>query len=209
MSHFFDPDAPIMRALSAVFDFMVLSLVTLVCAAPLVTAGASMAALYAAMAEHTAGGVGGLRVFFRQFRRCFRKATVLWLTLLATGALLVLDLRIVGTMASAVRVLLWGGLFFLIACLLLSGVYLFPLAALDPAVPFLSLWKRAWFLGIARLPQSLAMAAMAAVPAAAMLFAPYWFIVLTPVWLLFWPALTMYLWARLTDRFLRPEQYDA
>lgn len=208
MTHFFDPDAPIMRALSAVFDFMALSIVALACALPLVTAGASIAALYAAMAERTAGGVGNLRVFFQQFRRCFRKATVLWVSLLAAGALLLMDLRIVTTMVSAVRIPLWAGLFFMTACLLLSGVYLFPLTALDPAAPFLSLWKRAWFLGIARLPQSLAMAAMAAVPAAAMLFTPYWFIVLSPIWFLFWPALTTFLWAKLTDRVLRPEQYE-
>lgn len=201
----FDPETPLMRGLSTLFDWFVLSLTALLCALPLFTAGTSAAALYAVMLRRRQGGSGGLRLFFRQFRRCFPKAALGQLAWMGAAALLTADSRIVSSMPAAVRVPLWAGLFFLAACLALAGAMAIPLTALDPAVPFFQLWKRALFLGIARLPRVLLMLGAAAAPAVVFFLSPVWFFALGPVWLFLWPAATVFLWVLLTGNDLAPD----
>ena len=46
MSSFFSMDSPAMRFLSRVCDLMILNLMAIVCCIPIVTAGASLTALY-------------------------------------------------------------------------------------------------------------------------------------------------------------------
>lgn len=198
MNRFFDPDAPLMRLLAAAFDWAALSLTAVLCALPLVTAGASLSALYGAAALSEGPGT-----FLRLFRRVFRKATLLWLSLLAAGALLAGDVWIVSRMSPAVRVPLWGGLFFLGLCLLLAGAAVFPLAASAPEAPLSALWRRAFFLAVARLPRTLAMLAAAAVPAGVFALSPTGFYALGLAWVFLWPALTARLWVRLGGDYLR------
>ena len=51
MRRLFDPDSPVMSALSSLMDFFVLSLLTLMCSLPVITAGAAWCALYGSMAD--------------------------------------------------------------------------------------------------------------------------------------------------------------
>ena len=55
MRRLFDPDSPVMSALSSLMDFFVLSLLTLMCSLPVITAGAAWCALYGSMADMAAG----------------------------------------------------------------------------------------------------------------------------------------------------------
>lgn len=194
MSRFFDPDAPLMRLLAAMFDWAALSLTAVLCALPLVTAGPVLSALYGTAALPEGAGP---RAFLRLFRRVFRKAALLWLSALAAAGLLAADVWIVAKMPPAVRIPLWGGLFFLGLCLLLAGTVVFPLAASAPEAPFAALWRRAFFLAVARLPRTLAMLAAAAVPGMVYAVSPTVFYALGLLWVFAWPALTARLWVRL------------
>ena len=202
MNHFFDPDTPLMRTLSAMFDWGVLSLTAALCALPLVTAGTSLTALYGTLSQPETAGPAD---FLRRFRRDLKRTVVLWLSLLAAGGLLALDVGIAARMPAPVRVPLWGGLFFLGLCLLLAGTVLFPLAASAPEAPFRALWKRALFLSIARLPRTLVMLAAAAFPAGVYAAAPVLFWALGLVWLFVWPVLTVRIWLRVGGAYLRME----
>ena len=53
MRHLFDLDSPVMSALSTLLDFFVLSILTLLCSLPVVTAGASWCALYSSCLLYT------------------------------------------------------------------------------------------------------------------------------------------------------------
>ena len=64
MRHLFDLDSPVMSALSTLLDFFVLSILTLLCSLPVVTAGASWCALYSSMADMVAGAPMHIRGYF-------------------------------------------------------------------------------------------------------------------------------------------------
>ncbi len=71
------------EALTALIDLIVVSVLWLLCSFPVVTLGASTAALYYAVVKcirHDRGGVTA--TFFRGFRQNFRQATLVWLLIL-------------------------------------------------------------------------------------------------------------------------------
>lgn len=208
MSHFFDPDTPLMRTLSTLFDLLVLSLLFLLCSVPLVTIGASLTALYGSCARLAAGEGAGAAGFFRLFRSRFKRSTLAWLVFLAAAAFLYLDGRVIALLPAAARTLLWAGLFFLALCLLLAALLLFPLLEAQPEQPLLPLARRSLFTAIARLPQSLLLLLLAALPPVLLLASPVSFLALSFLWLFFWPGLVAYLHVRLMDRFICPERCD-
>lgn len=71
-------DTPFVRILSQLGDLLVLNLLCLFCAAPIVTAGASVSALYAVLFRRNRDDqVSLVKDFFRAFRRNFWQATAL------------------------------------------------------------------------------------------------------------------------------------
>lgn len=157
MRNLFDPEGPLMTALGKLSDLVFCNILFILCSLPVVTAGASLTALYnctlsiAADTEETAI----VRQFFRAFRRSFRRATPLWLICLGAGVVLYLYSLAVGAMPAAwyrpYRVT-W----FLLLFLFLAGAqYLFPLQAIyDLGVK--ATLKTAWLLSAAVFPMTLA-----------------------------------------------------
>ena len=75
-------------------DLLLLQLMFLLTGIPVVTVGAGIAALYSVSRKlHTDSVSAVIPAYFTAFRANFRKATLLWLSLLASGALLFFDLR--------------------------------------------------------------------------------------------------------------------
>ena len=86
-------DSPVMRFFSKIFCMVYLNLLWLVCSIPLVTVGASTAALYYTMMKVAAGDDYGLTTrFFSSFRRNLKQGIVLGVIALAVGALLSVDI---------------------------------------------------------------------------------------------------------------------
>ena len=83
MMRFFNPDSRVMCALSRLADLMLLNLAALVCSLPVLTIGASAAALFAAVRDliNERGG-SILRAYFVHWRREARRATLLFLPFL-------------------------------------------------------------------------------------------------------------------------------
>ncbi len=80
MKNLFHPESPIMQLLSRVGDLIIVNVLFLVCCLPVVTAGASQAALNRvtqSMALDEDGGV--VKPFFRAFRDNFKQATLGWI----------------------------------------------------------------------------------------------------------------------------------
>lgn len=124
----FDPEAPLMRALSGFADLIVLNVLWLLCSLPVVTLGVSTAALYTVtlrMLRQEGGGAA--RSFFRAFRENFRKATLLWLIFLAAAALWVVEFILCRGESAGLAVLAPFGLLFLLWVFTVS--YVFPLQA--------------------------------------------------------------------------------
>ncbi len=202
MSRFFNPDSPIMSFLSDALDFIVLNLITVVCAVPVVTAGASFSALAGVMTAYTLEQ-SPIRVkdFFVRFRAVFLRATVSWLILLALAALFFMNLRIAENMPSTLRLITISGLLFFALCLSLASVMLFPMLSFTEEKRLPTLWKNAFLLGIAKLPRTLPMAVIQAIPLILALLAPNAFVMLSPIWIIFGFSLAAFLCAKIGGRW--------
>ena len=103
MRWIFDIENPVMQYVIKVFDCMCLSVLWLLFSLPVITAGASATALYAAVYHYIRRDEGHmLRTFWGAFRENLKRSTVVWLAagvVLRTGCpgvpglLLVLPLR--------------------------------------------------------------------------------------------------------------------
>ena len=92
MKWLFNMDNPFMRTLSTMADLLVLNLLTLVCALPILTAGAAFTALNDACIRLVRGEDDTvLSDFFRAFKANFKKGTLLWLLVLLAAAILCFD----------------------------------------------------------------------------------------------------------------------
>lgn len=92
MRGIFDLDGPIMSWLIKLFDCICVSLLWLLFSLPVVTMGASSAALYATVYKYLRKGEGQLwRTFWSAFRGNLKRSTTVWLAALAVLALLVVD----------------------------------------------------------------------------------------------------------------------
>ena len=94
------------RGMALVGDWVVLSVLWLLCCVPIVTAGASTLALFAVANKMAAGqDYFVCKDFFKAFKRDLRQATMTWLPMLGIAVLLVLDGWFGGRIPAP-----WGGL---------------------------------------------------------------------------------------------------
>ncbi len=118
------------RALSRLFDLILLNVLWVLFSLPVVTAGASAAALYSVMLKIVANEEGYIvRGFWEAFKSNFKQSTVIWLILLVTGAALGADFVIVSGFTGAparVGMALLGAAVFLY---LTELIFVFPLIA--------------------------------------------------------------------------------
>ncbi len=180
MMRFFNPDSRVMCALSRLADLMLLNLAALVCSLPVLTIGASAAALFAAVRDliNERGG-SILRAYFVHWRREARRATLLFLPFLLPFAVILFDLLLLYQHPSAL--LLDRGLLAASAVAFL-GVYLGSLQMFAYSI------RRTWLNGaklfIARLPHMLLAMALLLLPFVLLLLSPDTFFRLFIVFLL-------------------------
>lgn len=92
MKRFFDMDSPVMRALSAAADLLVINLLTFLCSLPVFTMGAAFTAMNDVCIRIVHGEEGYIfKGFFRSFASNFKKGTLLGLILLACAGFLYFD----------------------------------------------------------------------------------------------------------------------
>ncbi len=193
MKRFFDPNSPLMRMLAFLFDIMLLSVCWFLCSLPLATGGAAIAALAQALIGVAEQEPCHLTTFFQCFARTWKKATVFWGTLLLAGGILLLDLYIAGTMTGGLKFLVLTGSCFILFCMCILSVVGFLLLGRDPALPLKKLLVNALLLGIYKLPWTVLVLAVLALPLVTFFVNPVIFFGAGPIWIFLWPAGTMYL----------------
>ncbi len=115
MNRLFGMDSPLMGALMKIGDCICLSVLWLVFSLPIVTIGASSAALYAAV-HHCMrrGGAGIWKQFWNAFKENFKRSTLAWLIELLVFAVLTLDtavFRSIRLSGGVMGNLYWAALF--------------------------------------------------------------------------------------------------
>lgn len=88
----FSPDGKLFQILSRFADLVILNLLWLICCIPIVTAGASMTALYYVLLKMVKGEESYIvKSFFHSFAENFKQATLIWGMFLGVGCLLYFD----------------------------------------------------------------------------------------------------------------------
>lgn len=157
MRKLFDLDSGIMRFLSQVADLMILNLTFLICCIPVFTIGTALTSL-TCMTMRTDRGEEGymLRGFLKAFKENFKKSTLIWLVMLAIGAVIGLDLLVINNSGmhfmSVYRLVFYACIFVYIMVLL----YVFPLQARFEN-PVLTTLKNACIFAIAYFPYTMLM----------------------------------------------------
>ena len=92
MKGIFDIDNPIMSGVIKIFDCICVSLLWLLFSLPVITIGASSAALYTTVYKYLRKDEGHLwRTFWTAFRENLRRSTLVWLAALAVMGVLIAD----------------------------------------------------------------------------------------------------------------------
>ncbi|MFR6119803.1 YesL family protein [[Clostridium] scindens] len=148
-------DNMIIRVLTRIFDFILLNILWVVCSIPIVTMGASTAALYSVMLKITKNQDGYIiKDYFKAFCENFRQGTIVWMILALLGSLIGADMAIVsrtsGIVASAAIVLFCITGFF---CFV-EVLFVFPLIAVFRNSTG-NMMKNAILIPVSRLPYAL------------------------------------------------------
>ena len=130
MKNMLDLDGPLVRALSDLNTLVILNVLTALFCIPVITAGASVAAMhYVIMEMFENRGDGVIKEFWKRFKENLKNATPVWLILLAAAMFIYVDCRIImggqTDLPRAMLVPLYIGAFIEASI----AVYAFPLTA--------------------------------------------------------------------------------
>lgn len=148
-------DNIVIRILTRVFDLILLNILWVICSLPVLTLGASTAALYSVMMKVVANEEGYLiRGFLTAFKKNFKQSTIVWLILLAAGAVLGIDFMIMGRLeglpVKAGMVVIGAA----VLIYLIEIIFIFPLIAKFENTT-VNMMKNALLIPLSRLPYML------------------------------------------------------
>ena len=163
MRNMLDQDGPVMRALSDLSTLVFLNILTMLFCVPVVTAGASLAAMHYVIMEMIEERGGSIfSEFWKRFKENLKNATPIWLIFLAVSLFLFIDFRIINSgtagLPAWMLIPLYAGAFVAASIY----VYVIPLTArfvYSTGAAF----KNAALLAVAYFPRTLLMAAVTVV----------------------------------------------
>ena len=175
----FSMDNALFRAIDRFVDLIWLNLLTLLCALPIVTAGASLTAMYHVLLKMTLKEEGTVTVpFFKAFRNNFKNATGVWIPSLLIFCAYLYNIYLLraGIMDGLGKMKVVSGCVIAIIMFFLLMVlnYVFPLfARYDNGIK--QTLKNAVLLSFAYFPKSLCMIVLLFFPLAFMRLTDYFF----------------------------------
>ena len=210
MGRFFNMDNKFFVFMGKIADLCMLNLLCIICCIPIVTAGASLTALYYVTMKMVRNEEAYIfRSIFRSFKQNFKQATVINIIMLAAAALLYIDTNIAGKMGQPAGKIL--GMIFAAFTLLYVMIllYVYPLLAkFYNSVK--NTFKNAILMAIRHLPYTILMLLICACPIL-ILFIPSFQIQMSLIMLviLFGPAVIAYgnshFFVRIFDKYI-PEE---
>lgn len=215
MGRFFNMDNKFFVFMGKVADLCLLNLVCILCCIPVVTAGASLTALYYVTMKMVRNEEAYIfRSFFKSFKQNFRQATVINLIMLVAALVLYLDTKIVGGMGNSFGKIL-GIIFAMFTMVyLIIFLYLYPvLAKFYNSIK--NTFKNAILMGIRHLPYTFVMLAISACPLLILLIPSFQVSsILLMLFVLMGPAAIAYcnslFFVRIFDKYIpTEEQSDA
>ena len=128
MKNFFSMDSKFFTFMGKVADAVILNLLFLVTSLPIITIGASLAALYTVTLKQSEGTSAYIvKEYFHAWKNNFRQSTLLWIFSLIVYALLFMNLSIKTT--GSISLLLHGTMVLTLILYTMVLLYAFPLLA--------------------------------------------------------------------------------
>ncbi len=153
MNRIFSPDGPLISILNTIADLVILNILTLLLCIPVVTAGASLTAMYYVlikMARHEESYVA--KMFFHSFKQNFYQATVIWAcVMLGTAGFIGLNRMFSEDPSMQTMRILLG----VVLLILLCGIsYIFPLLSrFDNSIP--TTIRNAYLMSVLHFPKTI------------------------------------------------------
>ena len=201
MKNLFRLDSPVMQFLSQVCDLIIANVLFWLCCLPVVTVGASLAALHKITQSIVLGEDGGVvKPFFRAFRDNFRQATLGWLVTVVFLAGLVADLLLAQSYLTGNSLLVCKWLCAVVGVVVLSiGEYYFQLVVrYENSIRQHAM--NAAILALVKLPRTVLMVALTLLPLLVMLVSMQVFVSTLIFWVIIGFAFVSYVQSTL----LRP-----
>lgn len=161
----FAAEGKLARFLNCLGNLIILNVLTIICSIPVVTAGASMTALYTMVMRMVRKEDGEIiRGFFQAFKRNFKQSTILWLIMGGLIGFMTFDIwllkSITGTFGIVYRVLLF--VIILVFAMVLIHVFAV-LARFENTTKNTA--KNALLFCVGKLPQAVLMLVLTLIPA--------------------------------------------
>jgi len=177
-------------------NVFLINILWLVCCIPVITVGASCAAMYRAIFDLREGKEGCVKNFFRGFKASFSLATKVWLVLAAVLGVIYLIPQVVGILQlQIVSLITAGALFAAMMLLWLLMVCVFPLTAYFDTTLKKTL-RNAAFIAVRHGKKSIGSAVICAIPLGVLMFVPQIFMWTSGIWALIFPGAMAYLIAK-------------
>lgn len=188
-------DNPFFEFMGKLGDIVLLNLLFLISSLPVVTAGASLAALYQSF-DDMAGGefISAFRNFPAAWKKNLKVSTKAWFLILLSGSLLVFDLTFVGGMNRGPGGQ-WGVIGIGIGCLLVIWemvfCYIFPVI-LKGEKEMKNIVKRSFTLAVRNFQYTLPMIVMNSIPVICFVLGGGLLVAAVPLYLVFGFGLTTF-----------------
>lgn len=189
MARIWNIDSPVMKKLAFLTNLICLNILWLVCCIPIITAGASTAAMYSVLFSYRRGETDEvMKPFFYAFKKCFKQGTIFWVVFLLLAALLFFDALY---LLSQDGTMLWLPIALAAILAVIAASYVFPQIALFENT-LLSMVRNGFSLCVLNLIPSIAIVLVNLFPWALLLFLPKLFLASLILWTLFGFSVSAY-----------------
>ena len=170
MDRLFNMDNKFFTFMSRVADLIILNLICIVCCLPVITAGASITAMfYVTMKMVRNEEAYIVRSFFRSFKQNFKQATIINVLMLLAGVLLYFDMNICRSIKGTLSQVLLVVFTMILVIYIMIFMYIYPVLA-----KFYNTIKNtlinAFLMSVRHLPYTILMVLISAAPAALLYF---------------------------------------
>jgi len=157
MGRLFDIEGPLMSTLTKVADLAILNLITIICCIPIFTIGASLTAMNYVLLKMVRKEEGYIiKSYFKSFRQNFKQATLVWIFMMVTIAIMLTDLKFVSAIEGSFRNIMLVLLLMMAIVFGIMAIYFFPvLSRYDNTI--INSIKNALILAVINLPQTFSM----------------------------------------------------
>lgn len=155
MKRFFSPENPVMRFLTFLCDMMYINFLFCLTALPIITAGASLTAMYSVLFKRIRNEDPSIaKAFFNAFKNNFKQATLFWVPSLLLIIFLFADIYIAHNLVSESFRFLQYPIAILLFIVLAVIIYVFPqIAVFDN--PAKQIFKNSFLLSLGNFPTTI------------------------------------------------------